>query len=204
MAPTTVRSTPYRPPTAHRTGAGWPACLSPATSCRRPAATRRQGGCSGAGRRAAEDLDAVAAGDCEHACEVRWPGERRGLGGVAGGLAELGEERLEAAGRQRDEEAHVAQVVQHRLVEGDRVGAHAVARSTSRGRGTRTPRSFRTARRTAWIPRRRDVRLSRAVRSRSQTLPSSTRSGSTAPARASTGAGTCWGSGVTDSATIAS
>ena len=69
---------------------------------------RVTGGCSGAGRRAAEHLDAVTAGDREHVREVRWPGERRGLGGVARGLAELGEERLEAAGRQRDEEARVA------------------------------------------------------------------------------------------------
>src|SRR4051812_44278129 len=69
---------------------------------------RVTGGCSGAGRRAAEHLDAVTAGDCEHVREVRWPGERRGLGGVARGLAELGEERLEAGGRQNDEEARVA------------------------------------------------------------------------------------------------
>ena len=81
-----------------------------------------------------------------------------------------------------------AQVVQHRLADGDPVVAHAVARSTSRGRGTSTPRSLRTARRTAWMPRRRDVPRSRARRSRSQTVLSSTRCGSTAPARASTGA----------------
>src|SRR3954453_14088524 len=65
-----------------------------------PAAPGRvTGGGSGAGRRAAEHLDAGTAGDRKHVREVRWPGERRGRGGVARGLAEVGEERLQAAGR---------------------------------------------------------------------------------------------------------
>ena len=70
--------------------------------------------------------------------------------------ARAGDRRGPAGGRDPR-----AQVVEDRLADGDPVVAHAVARSTSRGRGTSTPRSLRTARRTAWMPRRRDVAAAR-------------------------------------------
>ena len=60
------------------------------------------------------------------------------------------------------------------------------ARSTSRTRGTRTPSSRLTARRSEWIPRRREQPRSRAARSSGHAFAASTRSGSSAPARART------------------